>query len=147
VRVAHFGGPVVGINKYDLENGVGLLLMFRLDEATKKSVAQILREIVMKNTQDKYFNRVNVPKSNCAMARKQLFCKPKMGLLSWGLQMCCFCAWGAVFPNAPIRRKVRGGKKLKPLAVWLEFVEIFFVILFCHCQGFTKCRSGVQAWR
>mgnify|MGYP007030592052 CR=1 FL=1 len=22
-----------------------------------------------------------------------------------------FCVWGVVFPNAPIRRKVRGGKK------------------------------------
>jgi len=53
-------------------------------------------------------------------------------------------AWGVVFPNATIGRKVRGGKKLKPLAVLFAFVEIFFVILFSHCQGFTKCRSGVR---
>jgi hypothetical protein len=52
-------------------------------------------------------------------------------------------AWGVVFPNATIGRKVRGGKKLKPLAVIFESIEIFFVIFFCHCQGFTMCRSGV----
>jgi hypothetical protein len=51
-------------------------------------------------------------------------------------------AWGVVVPNATIGRKVRGGKKLKPLAVWFALVEFIFVLLFRHCQGFTKCRSG-----
>lgn len=51
-----------------------------------------------------------------------------------------FCAWGVVFLNAPIRRKERGGKKLKSLAVNFESVEIFSVIWF----GFFKVALRYQ---
>jgi hypothetical protein len=34
-----------------------------------------------------------------------------------GLANVLQCAWGVVFPNATIGRKVRGGEKLKLLAV------------------------------
>jgi type II secretory pathway pseudopilin PulG len=61
--------------------------------------------------------------------KKQLFCKLKLGHLGWGLQMCCFCAWGVVFLNATIGRKVRGGKKLKPHAEGFALVEIIFVLI------------------
>ena len=45
---------------------------------------------------------------------------------------------GVVVPNAPIRRKVRGGKKLKPHAVGFALVESIFVLFICLCQGCTK---------
>jgi hypothetical protein len=63
-----------------------------------------------------------------AREKKQLFCKLKLWLLSWGMQMCCFCAWGVVFPNATIGRKVRGGKKSKPHAEGFAIVEFIFVL-------------------
>jgi hypothetical protein len=64
------------------------------------------------------------------------------GAFGLGLANVLFYAGAVVFPNATIGRKVRGGKKLKPLAEIFESVDIFFVILFSHCQGFTMCRSG-----
>jgi hypothetical protein len=46
----------------------------------------------------------------------------------WGIANVLQCAWGVVLPNATIGRKVRGGKKLKPLAEGLALVEFIFVL-------------------
>jgi hypothetical protein len=51
----------------------------------------------------------------------------EVGALGLGLANVLFCAWGAVCPNATFGRKVRGGKKLKPLAVVFALVEIIFL--------------------
>jgi len=63
-----------------------------------------------------------------------------LGLVPMSIGM-LFCAWGVVVPNATIRRKVRGEKKLKPHAVWFEFVEIFLSFYFV----IVKVLLGVEA--
>jgi hypothetical protein len=60
-----------------------------------------------------------------------------------GIANVLFCAWGVVVPNAPIRRKVRGGKKLKPLAVRFALVEFIFVIFIVVVKVALKCHKSV----
>lgn len=73
--------------------------------------------------------------------KKTTLLQAEAGAFGLGLANVLFLAWGVVFPNAPDRRKKRRGKKLKSLAINLEFVEIFSVILF---DSFSRLHFGVK---
>ena len=47
-----------------------------------------------------------------------------------GLSNVLFCGWAVVDPNAPVRRKEREEKKLKPFAVMLAHGVVILLFLF-----------------